>query len=141
MARKSSSRSSAGAPPSQRGLRVGELVRHALSEILARGELQDETLAGVIVTVPEVRMTPDLKLATCFVMPLGGHDPAKVVAALDLHRRFLRGEVAHRINLRFAPDLRFRVDTSFAVGAKIDALLGSPLVRRDVEGSDDPNND
>ncbi len=138
--RTNSSRGGTPAPASQRALRVGELVRHALAEILARGEIDDEFLAGTIVSVPEVRMTPDLSLATCFVMPLGGGDATAVVEALDRHRKFLRGEVAHRINLRHAPDLRFRVDTSFETGARIDALLGLPAVRRDVEaakGDDD----
>ncbi len=130
-------RASAGPKgPSQRALRVGELVRHALADILSRGEVEDPELSGVIVTVPEVRMTPDLKLANCFVMPLGGQDPAKIVAALDRNRRFLRGAVSQRINLRYAPDLRFAVDTSFAAGARIDALLRSPEVRRDL--GDDP---
>ncbi|MBB3931094.1 ribosome-binding factor A [Kaistia hirudinis] len=119
--------------PGQRQLRVGELVRHAMAEILARGELREPALEGVIVTVPEVRLSPDLKIATCYVMPLGGHDAAAVVEALDQHRRFLRGEVAHRINMKFAPDLRFRVDTSFEEGSRIDALLRSdPVIRRDV---------
>lgn len=129
-----------GKGPSQRQLRVGELVRHALSDILSRGEVDDEDLAGVVVTVPEVRMTPDLKLATCFVMPLGGPDrvdPNKIVAALDRNRRYLRGAVATRINLRFSPDVRFKVDTSFDLGAKIDAILRSPAVKRDLEDPDD----
>ena len=122
-----------GAAPTQRSLRVGELIRHALSEILQRGEVHDPDLEGMVVTVPEVRMTPDLKLATAFVMPLGGKDADKLVAALDRHRRFLRGEVAHRINLRYAPELRFRLDTSFDEGARIDALLRSPGVKRDLD--------
>jgi ribosome-binding factor A len=122
--------------PGQRQLRVGELVRHALSEILARGELNEPALDGVIVTVPEVRMTSDLKLATCFVMPLGGGDADAVVAALDNHRKFLRGEVSRRVAMKFATDLRFRVDGSFAEGARIDALLRSdPVVRRDIEAA------
>lgn len=119
--------------PGQRQLRVGELVRHAMSEILARGELREPDLEGVIVTVPEVRLSPDLKIATCFVMPLGGHNPQGVAEALDRHRKFLRGEVAHRINMKFAPDLRFRVDSSFEEGARIDALLRSdPVIRHDI---------
>lgn len=123
-------------PPSQRTLRVGELIRHALAEILARGEVADDDLAGVIVTIPEVQMTPDLRLATCFVMPLGQADPQKTVAALERNRKFLRGEVAHRVQLRYAPDLRFRVDTSFDTGARIDALLRSPSVQRDLHEPD-----
>lgn len=128
--------------PGQRQLRVGELVRHAMAEILARGELREPALEGVIVTVPEVKLSPDLKIATCYVMPLGGHDAAAVVEALDQHRRFLRGEVAHRINMKFAPDLRFRVDTSFEEGSRIDALLRSdPVIRRDVTTPDAPDTD
>lgn len=128
--------------PGQRQLRVGELVRHAMAEILARGELREPELEGVIVTVPEVKLSPDLKIATCYVMPLGGQDAKAVVEALDRHRRFLRGEVAHRINMKFAPDLRFRVDTSFEEGSRIDALLRSdPVIRRDVTTPDAPDTD
>jgi ribosome-binding factor A len=121
--------------PGQRQLRVGELVRHALSDILARGDLREPALEGVIVTVPEVRLSPDLKVATAYVMPLGGQNAEGVVAALDQHRRYLRAEVARRINLKFAADLRFRVDSSFEEGSRIDALLRSdPVIRRDVDG-------
>jgi ribosome-binding factor A len=122
----------AGNAPSQRQLRVGELVRHALAEILARGEVRDPELAGVTVTVPEVRLTPDLKRATAFVMPLGGSRPEQVVAALERNRRYLRGAVARRVELKYAPELHFRVDTSFEQGARIDALLSLPEVRRDL---------
>jgi len=123
--------------PGQRQLRVGELVRHALSEILARGELREPALEGVIVTVPEVRLSPDLKIATAYVMPLGGKNAEGVAAALDLHRKFLRGEVARRVNMKFAADLRFRVDTSFEEGSRIDALLRSdPVVRHDIEAAE-----
>ncbi len=117
---------------SQRQLRVGELIRHALAEILQRGDVHDPDLEGTVVTVPEVRMTPDLRTATAFVMPLGGLGADKVVAALDRNVRFLRGEIAHRVNLRYAPDLRFRLDTSFAEGEHVDALLRSPAVKRDL---------
>jgi ribosome-binding factor A len=122
----------AGKAPSQRQLRVGELVRHALAEILSRGEVRDPDLAGVTVTVPEVRLTPDLKRATAFVMPLGGGKPEQVAAALERNRRFLRGALARRVELRFAPELHFRVDTSFEQGSRIDALLSSPEVQRDL---------
>ena len=124
------------AGPSQRQLRVGELVRHALAEILQRGEVPDPVLERAVITVPEVKMSPDLKLATCYVMPLGGKDADKVVAALEKNKRFLRGEVGHRVELRSVPELRFRIDTSFDVGAKMDALLDRPEVRRDVENRD-----
>ena len=126
-------RSATGAP-SQRQLRVGELIRHTLAEILQRGEVHDPDLEGMVVTVPEVRMTPDLRLATVFVMPLGGKGADTLVATLDRHRKFLRGEVAHRIDLRFAPDLRFRLDKSFDEGEHIDALLRRPEVKRDLGG-------
>src|SRR5215211_2260941 len=108
--------------PSQRALRAGELVRHALAEILARGEVHDPVLEGHLITVPEVRMSPDLRLATVFVMPLGGRDEKPVLEALDRNKRFLRGEIAHRVNLKFAPDLRFRIDDRFAEAERIDKL-------------------
>jgi ribosome-binding factor A len=117
-------------------LRVGELVRHAMSELLTRGELNDDFLASQVVTVPKVKMSPDLKLATIYVMPLGGEAGEKVVAALDAHKKYLRGEIARKINLKFAPDVRFRVDDSFDNAAKIDALLNSPKVRQDLSADD-----
>lgn len=124
-----------GGEPSQRMLRVGELVRHAMSELLTRGSLNDPVLDTHVVTVPRVRMSPDLKLATIYVMPLGGSDAAPVIEALERHRKMLRGEVARRINLKFAPDIRFRIDETFDNAARIDDLLNSPQVRRDL--SDD----
>lgn len=119
--------------PSQRQLKVGELIRHALAEVLTRGDVIDEVLSRHSLTVPEVRMTPDLKLATAFVMPLGGGEADEVVAHLEKHKRFLRGEVAKRVSLKFMPELRFKVDTSFAESARIDALLASPQVARDLD--------
>jgi ribosome-binding factor A len=119
--------------PSQRQQRVAELVRHALAEVLSRGDLQDEVLTSHVVTIPEVRMSPDLKLATAYVMPLGGKDERAVLAALERHRKLLRQEVARRVNLKFAPDLRFRRDESFDEAARIDAILRSERVRRDTE--------
>ena len=118
--------------PSQRQLRVGELIRHALAEMLARGDIHDDVLAKHVVTVPEVRLSPDLKLATCYIMPLGGLDIAPVLKALDANKRYLRGEIAHRVNLKYAPDLRFRADESFAEAERIDALLYSDKVRQDI---------
>lgn len=118
---------------SQRQLRVSELVRHALSDILAQGGVHDPALEGRIVTVPEVRMSPDLKLATIYVMPLGGEGLADVVAALERNKKFLRGEVAHRVNLKFAPDLRFRVDEQFDEAERIEKLLRTPAVQRDIK--------
>ncbi|ALA17016.1 MULTISPECIES: 30S ribosome-binding factor RbfA [Chelatococcus] len=138
------SRFDTGAGPSQRQLRVGEAVRHAIAEILARGEVMDEVLASHVITVPEVRMSPDLKLATVFVMPLGGQDTKPVLAALERNRRFLRGELARRINLKFAPDVRFRLDESFDEARRIDTLLQSDKVRRDIvrpEGADDSDDE
>ena len=121
-----------GAQPSQRMLRVAELIRHALSDLLTRGTLGDPVLETQVVTVADVRMSPDLKLATVYVMPLGGGDLKPVLHALDGHRKLLRGELAHRINMKFAPELRFKADTSFDYGQKMDALLDSPKVKGDL---------
>lgn len=135
-------KSAAGKAPSQRQLRVGELVRHALAEILQRGGVHDPALEAMVVTVPEVRMTPDLRLATAYVMPLGGKGSDELLAALERNKKYLRGEVAHRVkNLRYSPDLRFRLDTSFAEGERVDALLRSPAVRRDIEADADDTRD
>jgi ribosome-binding factor A len=119
--------------PSQRALRAGELVRHALAEILARGEVHDPVIETHLITVPEVRMSPDLRLATVYIMPLGGQDSTAVLAALDRNKRFLRGDVAERVNLKFAPDLRFRIDERFDEAERIERLLRSPQVRRDLD--------
>ena len=126
-------KSQASRAPSQRQLKVGELIRHALAEILTRGDVLDEVLSRHSLTVPEVRMTPDLKLATAYVMPLGGGDADEVVAHLEQHKRFLRGELAPRVKLKFMPELRFKVDTSFESSSRIDALLASPRVARDLD--------
>jgi len=126
--------------PSQRALRVGELVRHALAEMLTRGEVHDPVIETHLITIPEVRMSPDLKLATVYVMPLGGKDESEVVAALDRNKRFLRGEIAHRVNLKFAPDIRFRVDERFDEAERIEKLLRTPEVQRDL-GDDDNKDD
>ncbi len=125
-----------GGEPSQRMLRVAELIRHAMSQLLSRGEINDPDLVGLVVTVPSVRMSPDLKLATIYVMPLGGQSQDTVCAILDRHKKFLRGEVAHRVNLKFAPEIRFKVDESFANSAKIDALLQSAKVAQDLDSSE-----
>jgi ribosome-binding factor A len=122
---------------SQRQLRVGELVRHALAEMLTRGEVHDPVIESHLVTVPEVRMTADLRLATVYVMPLGGRDADEVVAAFEKHKKFLRTELAHRINLKFAPDIRFRVDERFAEAERIEKLLHSPEVKRDLNHKDE----
>jgi ribosome-binding factor A len=131
-------RTSTSAPGgSQRQLRVGETVRHAIADILAQGSVHDADLEGHIVTVPEVRMSPDLKLATIYIMPLGGRDTDTVLAALERNKKFLRGEVAHRVNLKFAPDLRFRVDDRFDEAERIEKLLRTPAVQRDLQSDSD----
>ena len=117
---------------SQRQLRVGETVRHAIADILSHGSVHDPELEGHIVTVPEVRMSPDLKLATIYVMPLGGRDTDIVIAALERNKKFLRGEIARRVNLKFAPDVRFRADERFDEAERIEKLLRTPAVQRDL---------
>jgi len=135
---KTSVRASAASPNgSQRQLRVAELVRHAISDILTQGSVHDPVLEGHLVTVPEVRMTADLKLATVYVMPLGGRDVGEVVAALERNRKFLRGEIAHRVNLKFAPDVRFRADERFDEAERIEKLLRTPAVQRDLNDNSD----
>lgn len=124
---------------SQRQLRVGEQLRHAIADILAQGTVHDADLEGHIITVPEVRMSPDLKLATVYVMPLGGRDTEIIIAALERNKKFLRGEVARRVNLKFAPDLRFRVDERFDEAERIEKLLRTPAVQKDLE--QDPDSD
>jgi ribosome-binding factor A len=126
--------------PTQRMLRVGELVRHALADLFARGEIEDPELEGLTLTVPEVRMSHDLKLATAYIMPLGGGKAAEAVAALNRHQRFVRGRVAPVLDLKFAPEIRFHVDDTFEEFGRIDALLRSDRVQRDLrdEGDDEP---
>ena len=130
---------SSAAGGSQRQLRVGETVRHAVADILVDGSVHDADLEGHIITVPEVRMSPDLKLATIYVMPLGGRDTELVVAALERHKKFLRGEVARRVNLKFAPDIRFRVDDRFDEAERIEKLLRTPAVQKDLASDSDKN--
>src|ERR1700732_4442838 len=117
---------------SQRQLRVSETVRHAIADILSHGSVHDPALEGHIITVPEGRMTPELKLATIYVMPLGGRDTDVVIAALERNKKFLRGEVARRVNLKFAPDVRFRVDERFDEAERIEKLLRTPAVQKDL---------
>ncbi len=138
-------RQAAAAGPSQRQLRAGELIRHALVEILREEEI--EALHGASVTVSEVRMSPDLKHAICFVQPLGGERAAEMVEALNKASRFLRGRLGHTIDMKFTPDLKFLHDQSFDAAMAMDRLLDDPRVRRDVEsgrlsdvlGDDDDN--
>jgi ribosome-binding factor A len=140
----------AGQGPSQRQLRAGELIRHALVDILRQGELHDEALEKASVTVTEVRLSPDLKHAVCFVEPLGagvahpdskegsgGAQTGAVVAALNRHARFLRGRLGREIDMKFTPDLKFVHDESFDEAARMDALFNRPEVRRDIEDGED----
>lgn len=123
--------------PSQRQLRVGEIVRHALAEILAQGRIADPDLDGVIITVPEVRMSPDLKVATALVMPLGGRDCDRVMTGLERSRKWLRGQVARRVNLKFAPDVRFRLDTRYDDDMRVTEMLRAPEVAADLDEDDE----
>jgi ribosome-binding factor A len=125
------------ATPGQRQLRVGELIRHAVADMLTRGDVHDPVLEGHLITVPEVRMSPDLRLATIYVMPLGGRDIKDVLEALERNKRFLRGEIAHRVNLKFAPEIRFRVDERFDEAERIEKLLRTPAVQRDLKDEDE----
>lgn len=126
------SKPAASRGPSQRQLRVGELIRHVMSDLLARGDVHDPDLEARIVTVTEVRVTPDLRQARIAIEPLGGEGEAQVLAALRRHRKFLRGELGKRMTTKFTPDLAFEIDESFAEGARIDAILRSPEVVRDT---------
>ena len=122
---------------SQRQLRVGELIRHELADMLTRGDIHDPVIQAHLITVPEVRMTADLRLATIYVMPLGGRDVEAVIAALDRNKRYVRGEIARRVNLKFAPEIRFRVDERFDEAERIEKLLRTPVVRRDLAHEND----
>ena len=122
----------AGRTPSQRQLRVGEAIRHVLATLLARGELRDPVLQGASITVSEVRISPDLKNATVFVLPLGGGNAAEVAAALKRAAPYLRSQVAQSVRLRYAPVLHFQTDTSFDEADRIDQLLHSEKVARDL---------
>jgi len=123
--------------PSQRMLRVGELVRHALANLLARDEIIDPVIERAVITVPEVRMSPDLKLANAYIVPLGGQNAKEVVKALNSHQKFIRGRIIPKLNLKYAPSLRFFEDDSFDEASRIDALLRSDKVKRDIEASDE----
>lgn len=122
-------------PPSQRQLRVGEVIRRALSETLSRGDVPGLDLGGTIVSISEVRMSPDLKIATCFVTPIGPGDPQALVKALAKAAPKLRSEIVRSVSLKFAPTLKFRADTSFDAFGDIDAILRSPEVTRDTRRS------
>ena len=121
--------------PSQRQLRVGEVLRHSLSDILRVNEIRDPDLLGVSVTVTEVKPSPDMRHATVFVEPLGGQNADTIINALNRHRGFLRGELGHTIALKFTPELRFVEDTSFAEAERIERILHSEKVARDLKSS------
>ena len=124
-------------PPTQRHLRAGELIRHALTDILAREEFDDPALHGKSITITEVRISPDLKNATAFSAPLGGEDMAKTIEALNRVAGFLRGRLSREIDMRFTPILRFISDDSYDEARRIDQLLASERVRRDLERRDE----
>lgn len=127
----------ANSGPSQRQLRVGEQVRHALSDVLQRGEVQDELLESAVISITEVRMSPDLKIATAYVSLLGVDDGQAVIKALAKNAKFIRGRVSGALRqMKYMPEFRFRLDTSYDNMARIDQLLRSPEVARDL-GDDD----
>lgn len=123
--------------PSQRQRRVGEVLRHVLADVLREEDIRDPDLVGVSVTVTEIRPSPDLRHATVFVEPLGGKNADTIVNALNRHRSFLRGELGHRITLKFTPELRFLEDTSFAEAEHIENILRSEKVARDLDAGED----
>ncbi len=123
--------------PSQRQLRVGEMLRHALSQILVRGDIRDPDLEGVSVTVTQVKPSGDMRHANVFVEPLGGKNARQIVTALNRHKAFLRGEMGHMIELKFTPELRFLEDESFSEAQKIEDILKSERVQRDLKAGDD----
>jgi ribosome-binding factor A len=124
--------------PSQRQLRVGEMVRHALTAVLQRGEIPDPVIEKTVISITEVQMSPDLKIATVFLSPLGQKDPQPVIKALASHQKLIRGKVSQSLRqMKYMPEFRFRADTSFDNFARIDALLHSPEVARDLEGKEE----
>jgi ribosome-binding factor A len=124
--------------PSQRQLRVGEQVRHALSDVLARGEVRDDLIETTVISVSEVRMSPDLKIATAFVSPLGAKDNDAIIKALAKNAKFIRGRVSGALRqMKYMPEFRFRLDTSYDNMAKIDELLRSPEVKRDLDDGEE----
>jgi len=127
--------------PSQRQLRAGELVRHALADILREESPADPDLAGVSVTVTEVRMSPDLRHAVCFVEPLGGGHAQQVVAALNRSARFFRGCLGRQMTAKFTPDLKFVHDETFDEAERMNRLFDDPRVRRDLEAGGDERQD
>jgi ribosome-binding factor A len=135
-------RSSRAGGSSQRQLRVGEQVRHALSEVLQRADVRDDLLQTAVLSISEVRMSPDLKIATAFVSPIGAADADAVVEALNRHARFIRGRLSPSLRqMKYMPEVRFRLDTSFENFAKIDRLLKSPEVARDLDDGENRENE
>lgn len=128
--------SKSGRPPSQRQLRVGELLRHALSDIIGRGDIRDPALEGAAVTVLEVTVSPDLRHAVAYIMPLGGIRKDEILAALGRSRRFIRGQLAREVKLKFMPDVDFRLDTTFDYSDSVERLLHDPRVARDLADRD-----
>lgn len=129
-------------PPSQRQLRVGEMVRHALTELLQRGEVPDPIIENTIISITEVSMSPDLKIATVFLSPLGVNEPAPVIKALAANQKLIRGRVSPAMRqLKYMPEFRFRADTSFDNYSRIDQLLHSPEVARDLDTDEDGDED
>lgn len=119
--------------PSQRQLRVGEMLRKVLSEVFLKIDISDNDLKGIVLTVSEVRAAPDLKNATVYLLPLGGKNQDTAIAALNRHKRFIRGEVARRVDLRYMPELSFELDTTFDQSGRLDELLRTPSVARDIK--------
>jgi len=122
---------------SQRQLRVGESIRHELADMFSRGDVHDPVIEKHMITVPEVRMSVDLRLATIYIIPLGGRDVTEVLDALERNKRYVRGEISRRVNLKFAPEIRFRIDERFDEAERIEKLLRTPVVRRDLDGAKD----
>lgn len=135
MARRQKSASAKG--PSQRQLRAGELLRHALVDILAREEMRDPDLEGALISVTEVRPSPDLRQAKVYVAPLGHGDQVKVAAALNRASSFLRGRLGREIDMKFTPELHFHPDNSFDTASHVDELLRRPQVQRDLDHGED----
>ena len=126
--------------PSQRQLRVGEMLRHALADVLRRGDIRDPDLNGVSITITQIKPSPDMRHATVFCEPLGGQNAKQVIAALNKHKGYLRGEMGREIAMKFTPELRFVEDVSFAEAQKIDDLLRSSRVARDLGADDEGDN-
>ena len=125
------SRASRG--PSQRQLRVSEVLRHALSDVLNRGDIRDPALSGTTVTVVEVTASPDLRRATAYVMPLGGDNQDAVLAALGRAARYIRGQIARSVDLKYTPEIVFRLDSSFDYADKVGSILRDPKVAQDLD--------